>query len=62
MSDLVVTQEEWPYGLRCVDCDQRLDEGTVYSKRLIGLTYDGTPITEITCVICALPSVVVRSE
>jgi hypothetical protein len=63
MDDLVVTEEAWPYGLRCLDCNTKLGEGTAYSKRLVGITSAaaeedcsdlGCPIVEIVCVPCGL--------
>jgi hypothetical protein len=61
MDELVVTEERWPYGLRCMDCNAQLTEGTAYSKRLVGVTSCegdssdfGYPIVEIVCVPCGL--------
>lgn len=53
MSVLIVTPGAWPYGLRCLDCDARLTEGTAYSKRLVGFNGE-SPVVEIVCVHCAL--------
>jgi hypothetical protein len=38
VDELVVTEEAWPYGLRCMDCNMNMQEGTAYSKRLVGIT------------------------
>jgi hypothetical protein len=64
MEDLIVTEEAWPYGLRCMDCDVKMNEGTAYSKRLVGITSSPAdeddssdcayPIVEIVCVPCGL--------
>jgi hypothetical protein len=62
VDELVVTEEAWPYGLRCMDCNMNMGEGTAYSKRLVGITgpADGDdpsschPIVEIVCVPCGL--------
>lgn len=45
---------EWPHGLRCIDCDRKLAEGDRYATRLEAFTEDGTPITEVICLECAL--------
>jgi hypothetical protein len=59
--DLIVTEADWPYGLRCMDCATGLGEGAAYSKRLVGITAGnddrsdgGYPIVEIVCVPCGL--------
>jgi hypothetical protein len=54
MDQLIITQEDWPHGLRCMDCEAELDEGTAYSKRLVGIAASGEPISEIVCVPCGL--------
>jgi hypothetical protein len=58
MDELIVTREAWPYGLRCLDCDAKMAEGTAYSKRLVGIAGDesdaGYPVVEIVCVPCGL--------
>ena len=53
MSALIVSRREWPHGLRCMDCDERIALGYAYSKRLIGVAGD-CPVVEIVCVPCAL--------
>lgn len=50
---LIVSEEAWPHGLRCMDCDARMEEGAAYSKRLVGIT-DGCPVVEIVCLLCGL--------
>jgi hypothetical protein len=63
MDELVVTEAAWPYGLRCMDCNTKLGQGTAYSQRLVGITSPtdeedssefGYPIVEIVCVPCGL--------
>jgi hypothetical protein len=63
MEQLIVTEKAWPHGLRCMECNTKLEEGTAYSKRLIGITSPtdedessefGYPIVEIVCVPCGL--------
>jgi hypothetical protein len=62
MDELIVTEAEWPYGLRCMDCTAGLSEGVPYSKRLVGIASAGDdgrsegsyPIVEIVCVPCGL--------
>lgn len=49
-----VSAEEWPHGLRCMDCDTSLDDGDPYSERLGGFV-DETPAVEIVCLSCAVP-------
>jgi hypothetical protein len=43
--------EEWPHGVRCVDCLIELREGARYVERLEGFVEE-TPTTEIACVRC----------
>lgn len=50
---LVVRREDWPHGLRCMDCDTKLDNGDLYSERLSGFV-DETPAVEIVCLNCAV--------
>jgi hypothetical protein len=45
---------DWPHGLRCLDCDRKLEDGDRYATRLQGFAVDGTPVTEIICLECAL--------
>jgi len=47
------TAEEWPYGLRCIDCDKRFEEGDRYATRLEGFINE-LPLTEVICLECAL--------
>jgi hypothetical protein len=62
MDELIVTEADWPYGLRCMECATGLSEGAAYSKRLVGVTNAGDddrssggyPIVEIVCVPCGL--------
>lgn len=61
MDELIVSKEEWPYGLRCMSCSDRLGEGAAYSKRLVGIAAgpgdeaaSGFPVVEIVCVPCGL--------
>jgi hypothetical protein len=51
---LIVAPEQWPHGLRCMDCDKRLTAGSAYSKRLVELDAEGDPIVEIVCLPCGL--------
>jgi hypothetical protein len=52
--------DDWPYGLRCLDCDRTFSEGDRYSTRLIGLVQCPDPdaetagLTEVACLGCAL--------
>lgn len=50
---LIVNAEDWRYGLRCIDCDAEIPEGSAYSKRLVAMA-DETPVTELTCVPCGM--------
>lgn len=45
--------EDWPHGLRCIDCDKTMEEGDRYASRLEGFI-DETPVTYIVCLECAL--------
>lgn len=51
---LIFTEEDWPHGLRCLDCSAKFEDGSPYSKRLVGITASDNPITEIVCVPCGL--------
>ena len=51
-----IRAEEWPYGIRCIDCRAELTDGTGYVERLEGFVGD-TPTTEITCIPCGGGSV-----
>ena len=51
---LVVDPADWPYGLRCFDCNRKLEGGDLYSERLSGFV-DETPAVEIICIDCAVP-------
>jgi hypothetical protein len=53
MTDLIVTEEEWPHGLRCLECDAELGAGDAYSKRLVAF-FQGSPIVELVCAPCGL--------
>lgn len=48
-----VAAEDWPHGLRCMDCDATIPEGTFYSKRLIAAD-EHAVVTEIVCVPCGM--------
>ena len=54
MRPLVVQAEDWPHGLRCIECDAILEDGSLYSERLSGFV-DETPAVEIVCMECAVP-------
>ena len=45
--------EDWPHGLRCIDCNRELGGGDRYASRLEAFQ-DDIPITEIICLECAL--------
>jgi hypothetical protein len=54
MSDtLIMNKEDWPYGLRCLNCNEKIPEGNIYSKNLVGIS-DDTFIMEIVCGLCAM--------
>jgi hypothetical protein len=55
--DQVYTNERFPHGLRCMDCDHPFAEGERYSRRVVGMTeFSGDPafVSEIVCVPCGL--------
>lgn len=54
---LVVTDEHFPYGVRCYDCEQIMEPGTAYSERLDGMIGDVFGVV-LLCVPCALSGVV----
>ena len=47
--------DDWPHGLRCIDCRRELTECDRYASRLEAFQGD-IPITEIICLECALTS------
>jgi hypothetical protein len=53
MSDNIVHAEDWPHGLRCIDCHDLIEDGSPYSERLTSMI-EGTPVVEIVCVPCGL--------
>jgi hypothetical protein len=53
MAELIVTEEDWPHGLRCLDCNAELGAGTTYSKRLVAV-FEDSPIVELVCAPCGL--------
>ena len=65
MDTNIVTAEDFPHGLRCMDCDEIIESGQTYSTRLTGIhsnqiVIEGKPedvfLTELTCVPCGLRS------
>lgn len=53
----VYVPEEWPHGLRCMDCNDLFIEGQPIAERLTGMTeVEGEPAfsIEIICVPCSL--------
>ena len=45
--------DDFPHGLRCMDCGEPITDGSPYSKRLVAMDED-TPVTEIVCVPCGV--------
>lgn len=50
---LVVEPEEFPFGLRCMDCDRQISTGALYSERLSGVSGESF-VVELVCVECDL--------
>lgn len=50
----VYHDDDFPEGLRCMDCGQLFVEGQPYSERL-DCFIDDVPLVELVCVPCALP-------
>ena len=49
--------DDWPHGLRCMDCDREFVEGMPISQRIVAMShYEDEPafITEIICSGCVL--------
>jgi hypothetical protein len=42
---------QWPHGLRCVECDREIGSGDRYIERPIGFV-DDTPALEVVCQDC----------
>lgn len=49
----ICNEEEYPYGLRCMDCDTEIPPGTPYSERLVSMAGEDA-VCEIVCVYCAV--------
>ena len=59
--DLIYTDEGFPHGLRCIDCDHLFSDGERYARRLLSMTeFMDEPafITEVVCVPCSLKGAV----
>lgn len=50
---MVVAANEFPHGLRCMDCDRELPEGTRYTERLSGVSGESF-VVELVCLACGL--------
>ena len=50
---VIYDPSEWRYGLRCMDCSERFQEGEEISKRLVAVDEEQMT-TELICVRCAL--------
>lgn len=48
----VVTEDEFPNGLRCIRCDREIEPGQPYSSGLALMLEDGAFMTELHCVYC----------
>jgi hypothetical protein len=60
-TDLTYTDEAFPHGLKCIDCDHLFIDGERYSRRLVGMAeFAGEPanVCELVCVPCALSGAV----
>ena len=51
--ELVIRIEEFPYGVRCYRCLQKMVDGQPYSKVLYGASEDAF-VTAICCVPCSM--------
>jgi hypothetical protein len=51
LAGLVVRGSDWPHGLRCMECDRVLPDGSIYGEQLVGLVGE-TPVTEVVCADC----------
>lgn len=49
---MVIDRKEWPHGVRCMDCREKLKDGDPYTERLESMV-EGTPVTEVICLACA---------
>lgn len=49
---LTIDRAEWPHGIRCMDCREKLNDGDPYTERLSGMVQE-TPVTEVVCLACA---------
>lgn len=48
----VITEAEFPGGVRCMDCKVAMEESMPYSEHLEGFTASGIPMTHVACVYC----------
>lgn len=48
---MLVTAEEFPHGLRCIDCNKPLPPGAFYTERLLSVG-EASVIEEIVCLDC----------
>ncbi len=50
---MTFSRDDYPHGLRCMDCDRKLEEGEAIAKRLVAVGEDAV-VTETICMRCSL--------
>lgn len=51
----IVTEEAFPHGLRCSNCERPIEVGQPLASRVIGIYDDGSEQCVLTCVYCPAP-------
>ena len=51
---MIIEEDDYPHGLRCMDCNRSLLPGDAISKRLVAIASDGMTITETVCILCSI--------
>jgi hypothetical protein len=46
-----IRADEWPFGVRCMDCERLLNDGDAFIERLGGFAAE-VPTTEVVCLLC----------
>lgn len=48
----IVTEQGFPHGLACMECQRSIDIGQPYRNKLNGMFSDGIPLDDLVCVYC----------
>jgi hypothetical protein len=47
------SDEEWPHGMRCAECDRLFEDGDEYEAVLHSMMAEGVPMLLVLCYVCA---------